>query len=125
MECGRFRDLRPTHGKMPIPREVWETAVHAAWIDHLQECVTCSDWELACRVADRGFSPASFPCVHIANQVTQRCEKHPDPHDCPDALVMTVRSGEYGMPIRDGGSSFSVIAYCPWCGAALGKPIGR
>lgn len=24
--------------------------------------------------------------------------------------------GEYGVPVRDGGSSYLVIEYCPWCG---------
>jgi hypothetical protein len=87
MECGRFRELRPTHGKGLLPREVWETREHAAWTEHFHECETCSDWELGCRVVDRGFDPA--------------------------------RSGEYGMPIRDGGSASSLISYGPWCGAAL------
>jgi hypothetical protein len=125
MECGRFRDLRAIHGKTPLPKEVWETAEHAAWTDHLHACAACSDWELGCRVIERGFDPASFPCVHIADQVTQHCEQHPDPRDCPDALVISVRSGEYGLPIRDGGSSASVIAYCPWCGTALKTEVAR
>jgi hypothetical protein len=26
---------------------------------------------------------------------------------------------EYGIPIHDGGSSYIVIQYCPWCGSSL------
>ena len=26
---------------------------------------------------------------------------------------------EYGFPVQDGGSSFSVFHYCPWCGKRL------
>ena len=26
---------------------------------------------------------------------------------------------EYGVPVRDGGSSFLQMEYCPWCGVRL------
>jgi hypothetical protein len=104
---------------MPLPREIWDTEEHEAWTEHFHECSACSDWELGCRIVDRGFDPQAFPCVHVGDQITQRCEKHPDPLDCPDALVITLPSGGYGMPIRDGGTSYSLIRYCPWCGARL------
>ena len=26
---------------------------------------------------------------------------------------------EYGLPVNDGGESFILIKYCPWCGAKL------
>lgn len=28
-------------------------------------------------------------------------------------------NGEYGVPIQDGGSSYLVIEFCPWCGKRL------
>ena len=28
---------------------------------------------------------------------------------------------EYGIPVRDGGSSYVVIHHCPWCGHVLPK----
>jgi hypothetical protein len=49
-------------------------------------------------------------------------------HDCTGftvdlneeaALIYTPKFREYGIQIFDGGSSFMVIRYCPWCGMEL------
>jgi hypothetical protein len=49
-------------------------------------------------------------------------------HDCDGMQVISAeKSGlvyipkfrEYGIRIFDGGSSFIVISYCPWCGEKL------
>jgi hypothetical protein len=57
----------------------------------------------------------------MTKQAQHRCDLHVDPADCPDALVGRFES-EYGIRVHDGGSSYVVIRYCPWCGAKLGKP---
>ena len=36
-----------------------------------------------------------------------------------NSIVFVSRTKEYGVPIRDGGSSFLVMKYCPWCGKEL------
>jgi hypothetical protein len=122
MRCDDFRSLRSVHGTLPLSREVCDTPEHEAWSEHLDDCTSCSDWELTCRVRERGFDPKLFPCVHLADQLTRTCDQHPDPYDCPDALVIRAESGEYGIPVRDGGTSYCVIHYCPWCGATITKP---
>ena len=35
------------------------------------------------------------------------------------SIVFLPEFREYGVPIRDGGSSFLEIEYCPWCGCRL------
>ncbi|MGD9869233.1 MAG: hypothetical protein AB7U38_14675 [Hyphomicrobiales bacterium] len=48
------------------------------------------------------------------------CEQHSSPFECPDALVhYSEVFDEYGIIIHDGGPSYSLIQYCPWCGAKL------
>jgi hypothetical protein len=48
------------------------------------------------------------------------CKQHPDRFDCPDALIHFAEStGEHGIIIHDGGSSFVTILFCPWCGKKL------
>ncbi|MEV8514740.1 hypothetical protein [Dactylosporangium sp. NPDC051484] len=43
-----------------------------------------------------------------------------DPWDDPDVVVVyTPKFDEYGLPIRDGGTSMVVIGFCPWCGGRL------
>lgn len=60
------------------------------------------------------------PCCEAMTQAQGRpCAKHPEPFDCPDVLVIRTRDGRLGIPIRDGGSSVSLINFCPWCGARL------
>jgi hypothetical protein len=59
-------------------------------------------------------------CQQMSEHVNQRCEQHPDAFDCPDKLIHhSAGTGEYGIIIHDGGSSYVVINYCPWCGARL------
>jgi hypothetical protein len=48
------------------------------------------------------------------------CDVHTDPMECPDILVVyREKSGKDGLPVRDGGSSYVVIRYCPWCGGDI------
>ena len=35
------------------------------------------------------------------------------------SIVFIPEFREYGVPIRDGGSSFLQMEYCPWCGKKL------
>jgi hypothetical protein len=36
-----------------------------------------------------------------------------------NSIVFVPKTKEFGVPIRDGGSSFLVMKYCPWCGKEL------
>ena len=59
-------------------------------------------------------------CDFMRTQLSHECEQHPDPRDCPDVLVVyNPRFDEYGMPIRDGGTSSLSMRFCPWCGTAM------
>lgn len=59
-------------------------------------------------------------CEVMRFQLNQRCDQHEDPFDCGDILIYYSRDfDEYGIIIHDGGASYSVIHYCPWCGAKL------
>src|SRR5262249_13536013 len=56
----------------------------------------------------------------MRRQVEAVCDRHPDRHDCPDALVgYTPWFREYGLLVHDGGTSSVGIRFCPWCGARL------
>lgn len=59
-------------------------------------------------------------CDKIARQVDFSCASHDDPSDCPDALIIYVpKFDEYGIRLHDGGTSYMLIQFCPWCGARL------
>lgn len=54
------------------------------------------------------------------------CEIHPDEFDCPDNLIFRSKnSGEFGLIIHDGGSSFLKIDFCPFCGMKLSESNDR
>ncbi|MGW7258388.1 DUF6980 family protein [Streptomyces sp. NPDC054834] len=59
-------------------------------------------------------------CEAMTRQVNWLCDQHPDPFDCPDALIgFTPKFQEYGLIIHDGGTSSIGIDFCPWCGQRL------
>ena len=61
-------------------------------------------------------------CDIMQAQLNQKCDQHTDPFDCPDVLIYySEQSHQYGIIIHDGGSSYSAIKYCPWCGAKLAE----
>lgn len=39
------------------------------------------------------------------------------------SIIFIPEYREYGVPIRDGGSSYLVILYCPWCGTKLPESL--
>lgn len=61
---------------------------------------------------------AKYCCERMRLDLEQVCEQHPDRHECPDALIGTMRGG-YGIFVHDGGTSVVEIAFCPWCGSKL------
>ena len=61
-------------------------------------------------------------CETMRHYVEMTCEQHPDPQDCPDIVVRKYSNGDYGIPVRDGGSSYIRILNCPWCRTELPEP---
>lgn len=57
-------------------------------------------------------------CCAVMERWSQPCEQHrDDPMDCPDRLIHhTATANMPGIRLFDGGSSFVVITFCPWCG---------
>ena len=49
---------------------------------------------------------------HCCEQMTYMVEEE-------NSIVFVPKTKEYGVPIRDGGSSFLIMKYCPWCGKEL------
>lgn len=57
-------------------------------------------------------------CKDLERAVQFNCETCADQFECPDSLVLYVpKFDEYGLIIHNGGTAFSVIRHCPWCGS--------
>ncbi|HMJ69728.1 MAG TPA: hypothetical protein VK508_12570 [Cyclobacteriaceae bacterium] len=60
--------------------------------------------------------PLTYCCDSIKFHLDQFFK---EPDDVDTIIKYVAVFDEYGIPIRDGGSSFIHIEYCPWCGAKL------
>lgn len=59
-------------------------------------------------------------CADMKRQLEYKCEQHPNPFDCPDNLIIYWKEhNTYGIIYHDGGTSYSTIKYCPYCGKKL------
>ena len=59
-------------------------------------------------------------CERMAKSIQLDCDKHNDPHECPDVLISYIpKFDEYGLIVHDGGRSHIQINYCPWCSKKL------
>ena len=60
-------------------------------------------------------------CCDRMNAVSKlSCDQHDNECSCPDVLISYNEIfDEYGLIIKDGGSSVSTIDYCPFCGTKL------
>ena len=57
----------------------------------------------------------------MRQQLNHKCGEHKNNIDfCPDKVV-TKKGDVYGLPIKDGGGSFMMISYCPFCGTKLNE----
>ena len=57
-------------------------------------------------------------CKTMDQYLNHKCDEHDDPHECTDYVIAQF-GDKIGIPIRDGGSSFSEIKFCPWCGNSI------
>ena len=120
MDCEDYRRYYSSFASKRCNGDFPATSTEIEWDSHDDSCTECSDWVMAQEVIRRGHAATEFPCIHMAYYVTHRCQPHPEPHDCPDALVTyTAAFDEYAIPVRDGGKSGVLIRFCPWCGIRL------
>lgn len=73
---------------------------------------------------DRPWAPpsdtSSFCCADMAHRLELTCDQHADPFECGDnTVVYNEIFDEFGLVVHDGGASYIVIAFCPWCGTRL------
>ena len=64
-------------------------------------------------------NPKEICCDQMRAQLNWKCDEHPSPSDCPDALVGRIGAKGYGLYIHDGGSALVEIRFWPWCGKRL------
>jgi hypothetical protein len=60
-----------------------------------------------------------YCCDEMKSRAEHKCELHDSPFDCADNLIYHSSDNEFGLIIHDGGCSYIIINYCPFCGKKL------
>jgi hypothetical protein len=121
MQCDQFREMYPSFfGNGGSLRTRFDDESYSDWVEHLNNCQSCGDWYLTAQLEARAVPLDDVPCVHVAYHSLLNCEVHQNAWECPDVALVR-DDGTFGIPVRDGGSSFIEINYCPWCGQSLSK----
>ncbi|HEY1485766.1 MAG TPA: hypothetical protein VGF84_06665 [Micromonosporaceae bacterium] len=64
--------------------------------------------------------PGQLCCVAMRQQFADECDICFDAAGCPHQLIyFNAKSGDLGLPVRDGGSTYVAITHCPWCGRGV------
>jgi hypothetical protein len=59
-------------------------------------------------------------CSAMKHELSRECEHHETKFECADMLIYyEAPLNEYGLIIHDGGPSYILMKYCPWCGSKL------
>ncbi|AOT68318.1 DUF6980 family protein [Geosporobacter ferrireducens] len=62
----------------------------------------------------------TFCCEDMKNNINTNCCEHNEKFQCSDSLIYyDLIFDEYGLIVHDGGNSYILIKFCPWCGAEL------
>jgi hypothetical protein len=104
-----------------IQLRAFESIKYEDYLKHREVCPACDNWWLGEEARRREIDVSLYPCNHMAYYASpDQCDLHDDPWECTDyALVWIDMFDEYGIPIRDGGTSYYSLTFCPWCGIKL------
>jgi hypothetical protein len=63
---------------------------------------------------------ATFCCEAMTGALAFDCAQHEDPFACNDQLIVYNEIfDEIGILVHDGGPSYVLMQFCPWCGTRL------
>lgn len=125
MELKRFKRLYKIYSVLPLPREVWDTPEHEAYVKALHSDKLCSEWYLKQKIKDAGINYKRYCCIDMAyrsiedKKEKQQMKNDPEHINYDSVITFDKSHKSFGIPIHDGGASYIRIKYCPWCGEKL------
>ena len=117
MDLKLFKKLYKVYSG-PLSKEVWQTAEFESFLEAMDDDNECADWYLKQEIKKAGLSYKKYCCVEMAYHLIKDKESKNQKGINYDSVV-TKRRGNFGLPIHDGGNSYILINYCPWCGSKL------
>jgi hypothetical protein len=79
----------------------------------LIELSSLSGSEIQGLIGTKMFSDFDMSSAHLCDDMAQALSAE------EGSVIFVPKFREYGIPINDGGTSYKVIQYCPWCGRLL------
>jgi hypothetical protein len=120
MELAKFKKLSKIYSKFPLAKEIWDTAEYREYMDAFDQNKECMEWELKRRIKDAGINYKNHCCILMAYRLIEdKKSKNKFKINYDSVITYRSKSKDYGIPIHDGGYSYIVITYCPWCGSQL------
>ncbi len=111
MKCEEFKEKYLGPDKM-------DTDLFEECMEHIRDCIPCRDHSILVRLKNEGVDLTRYPCVHMAEYATFKCDTHNNLLECPDALIVYDREFDQ-YAINDPGPAVTPIRFCPWCSASL------
>jgi hypothetical protein len=120
MDLTTYKKLHKKYSNFPLPREVWDTPEHEAYIAAFHNNKECQIWDLKQRVKKAGVDYRKYCCIDMAYHIIEDKKEKESGKTNYDCVITHHKKGKsFGIPIHDGGASFIRIKYCPWCGKKL------
>ncbi|MCA9840433.1 MAG: hypothetical protein KC422_26235 [Trueperaceae bacterium] len=95
-----------------------DSATMMQCLEHVQDCKPCLSYMSQVDLELKGIDLSAYPCIHMANYASFRCEHHPNLKDCSDATILyDARFDEYSL--NSARAWVVPIQYCPFCGSEL------
>ncbi|MDQ0878907.1 hypothetical protein QFZ77_007566 [Paenibacillus sp. V4I3] len=117
MDCKTYKTNYEKY-QPPLKQAVWQTKEYEEHVEHFHQCTQCSEWVMEQTAFHKGIDASKYCCVEMAYHLSAGIGV--DPYQDADVIIIHYKKyDEYGIPIKDGGTSFISISNCPWCGTLL------
>ncbi len=120
MDLKLYKKLYKKYSKLPLPREVWDSAEHEEYMNAFHNDKECQEWELKERIKKAGIDIKKFCCINMAyHLIEDKKSRKTGNIEYDSVIAYSPKRKTFGLPIHDGGGSWISISYCPWCGSKL------
>jgi hypothetical protein len=120
MKLKVFKQEYKKFSKLPLPKEIWNTPEYELYINALHENKKCTLWYKKQKIKEAGLNIEKHCCLDMAYHLIEDSTSISEsPINYDSVITHKTKSGDYGLPIHDGGSSYIKIKYCPWCAKKL------
>jgi hypothetical protein len=117
LDLKTFKTLHKKFSAVKLDNDAWQTKDYSDYIDAMNEDEVLGDWYLKQQIKKSKVKVGRHCCTKMTYYLI--FDKKTTEISSDVIIRFHKKSKEYGIPIHDGGNSFIVIGFCPWCGTKL------